>query len=161
LANLSLQSEGGKPYPQRLDLSGDYTQMTNSKQVIGNNKRGGNKKDWGHQQRRTQVQQFLDLGFVQVDCYKFTYTWSSNFPTFRIAPGIVGVESGLVARYERYEPIEILFPYGTLVVDIKDRLDCEIFAIMKHDATIDDLPLDWQSSVEEIDIDAWVMAVIV
>jgi hypothetical protein len=142
--------------------------MTNFRQVRNNRKRGGNRKD-GHRpdrrqikaQRQTAEDQWIKAGFNSVDWNKWTYTWPGNFPVFQLAPGIVtndqGTRAGMVARYPKTGK-EILFSYGTPPVDIKAQLDDEIFAIMQHDATIDELPLDWQSSVEEIDIDEWMVA---
>lgn len=120
--------------------------MTNVKQARNNGKRGGNRKDGGHFNRRlNQNKEFYALGFTRNDWNKWNYTWSGEFPIFLLSPGTIvtdgGPKSGLIAHYEPAGK-EIYFPYGSSPADIAARLDNEIFAIMRHDAEIDDAPLD-------------------
>ncbi len=132
--------------------------MTNSRQARNNGKRGGNRKDgqrFGRHQTKVQRNaaetQWLAAGFSRKwirNAPRLIYTWDHPdgiFPVFEITPGIItdnnGTYTGMVARYPNPDK-EILFTYGTPPADIAARLDDEIFAIMRHDAEIDDAPFD-------------------
>ena len=106
-----------------------------------------NIKDGGNSLRRKSglTKAFEGRGFIRSDWNKWTYTWTGNFPVFKVGPGTVinndgSPRQGLVARYVPADK-EILFPYGTSPAEIAGRLDDEILAIMRHDVDIDTPPL--------------------
>jgi hypothetical protein len=134
--------------------------MTNYLAATRNRKRGKNKKD-GATGRRcpSPSQDFEAQGFTRLDWNKWTYTWSGEFPVFRLAPGIVGLQAGLVAVWEDRK---IFFPYGTQPKEIKARLDDEILAIMRYAAAIVEAEIDWPAWEAEglaIDVDRFMVSV--
>jgi hypothetical protein len=145
--------------------------MTNYKQVKGNKKRGGNRKDGNRPDRRqTKAQRkadedaFLAAGFGYQwirGAPRLTYTCQGEFPVFEVCPGITtddtGTHAGLVAKHAQSGK-EILFDYGTSPAIIAARLDGEILAIMRHDADVDGPPIDWVSAGEWVDIDQFMAA---
>jgi hypothetical protein len=140
--------------------------MTDFKQAPNNGKRGSNIKD-GHHPGRHQTQiaevEWLAAGFSRKwirGAPRLTYTWKGDFPIFEVTPGTITddqgkIHEGLIAKYALAEK-EILFPYGTDPKVIASRLNDEIEAIMYHDATIDDLPLNWKPASNE-NIDLWMV----
>jgi len=129
--------------------------MTNYLAVSASGKRGFNKKDGATGRRRRKSIDWADYGFTFIDLpSKWSYTWNGDFPVFRIAPSITSdYRQGIVARFKDGD-IEIFFQYGTHPSEIKERLDDEILAIMRHDAEIVEAELDWEAwQVEGLAID--------
>ncbi len=79
--------------------------------------------------------------FKQTGQNCWEYTWEGYFPIFQLAPGFLGNKAGLIAKFN--QDIKIHFPYGTSLATIKDQLDDEILAIMRHDAEIVEPPPSW------------------
>jgi len=141
-----------------------------SKLTRGHRSKRGNKKDGGQRQRPTvahfspeaQAQRFEAAGFVAqgVDGNEWSYTWQggSKVPVFTLTRGVRvtsgRIFSGYIAEYKAASVV-IEMQGGTSPQDIASRLNDEIEKMVWHDATVDEIPLDWKPAGAFIDIDDW------
>lgn len=111
--------------------------MTNFRaRLNGQTPKSHNKKD-GATGHRRPCQDWEAHGFhwVPGTPSTHTYTWEGDFPVFIVKPGTVAAQAGLVARCAEAE-VEILFPYGSPPSKIAERLNDEIYEIMRLDAEL-------------------------
>jgi hypothetical protein len=132
--------------------------MTSFKaRLEGKTPQTNNIKD-GPKRPRDRGDQWLAAGFTWPGPQRavYNYTWDGNFPLFRIGPERLDGCSGLVARCARVDVV-LFFAYGTSPAIIAGRLDDEILSIMRHDAEIAEMPINWEPREigAEIDIDDW------
>lgn len=117
------------------------------------NPKGKNiKEGGGHRPLFIQPTGFWGLaGFMPTAPGEWKYTWADvDCPVFKV----VEKDFGIVATWRDVTRVYIDIPPA----QVKDYLDDEILAIMRHAADIQDAPLDWQPAGEEIDIDQFMTA---
>lgn len=128
--------------------------MTAFGKISKNQKRNSfNQKDGRLGQPELNPLDWEAAGFVRTGWNSRSYTWEGNSPTFSLKPAIVvtddGADEGLLAQHDQ-SGTRILFAYWAQPVDIKARLDCEIFEIMQHDADLAEAPIDWSEWSEMV-----------
>ena len=99
--------------------------------------------------------EFLHQGFKVAGPNAWRYTWIAKYPAFTVKPGTVNGSNGIVATADLPSNVQVWFPYGTPAGDIRERLDIEIRAIMRHDADVDGPPLDWKPAGDRINVDVF------